>query len=335
MSSISPTLEWQSTDLSEAAAAYEVRDYQRVVQLLQPIPRSRLLASARYGFMLADAARRVGGFPDVLELNTAVVEAARGLNTETFCDALNLQGVLLLEAGNAEGARRAWFDLVDAATLADNATHVARASNNLGVAAILAMQLEEAVTAFQRAVAAYLRSSYSRGLAQSHHNLGIVFRELDHADEAHSHFQRAITFGYSADCIDDVARAEAEMALLYVYVEKNAPAATAVAQSALKRYLELAQPAGIANALRVTGICALAADNLESAEPSLQAALGMASQRNMRLLEGETLLALGSLARRKGKNLHARQLEQQAKDVFASAFAAAWGVQVAARMSTL
>ncbi|HUP90097.1 MAG TPA: tetratricopeptide repeat protein [Longimicrobiales bacterium] len=326
---------WQSTDLSEAADAYEARDYQRVVQLLQHVPRSYLLATARYGFMLADSARRVGGIPDVLDLNTAVVEASRGLNSETFCDALNLQGVLLLESGDAEAARRTWFDLVDAATLADNPTHVARASNNLGVAAILALQLDEAITAFQRSVSAYLRSTYSRGLAQSHHNLGIVFRELDHTDEAHSHFQQAITFGYSADCVDDVARAEAEMALLYIYVEKNQQAAMAVARSALMRYTELGQPAGIANAMRVIGICSLSAGDIDGAEQSLHAALAMGSYRNLPLLEAETLLALAAHARRKARALHALQLEQQAKDIFASIYATPWGEQVGKRMAAL
>lgn len=322
------------TELVEEA--YQARDYQRVVQLLLDTPRSTLLKFPRLGFMLADAGRRVGGVPDLLELVTGVVDGARSLSDPTlFCDALNLHGVLLLERGHAQAAERAWCELVVVATQSDSAQHVARASNNLGVAAILSMRLDDAIVSFQRAVTAYLRIGYSRGLAQSHQNLAIVFREMGHSEEAHAHFQRAMTFAYTADCLDDVARAEEEMALLLVYNHDDLKDAAALAQQALQRFTQLAQPSGIAQALRVIGIVALATGSLEEAERSLHAALALASERKLRLLEGEILLALATLARRKNTTSHAKALEDQARMIFEETFAAPWGEQVQMRMNSL
>jgi hypothetical protein len=333
MSNISQTLEWQSTELIDVKAAYDARDYARVVQLLQSTSVDVITENTSLGVMIADSARRVGGVPDVVELINAVVTRARP--SEAYCDALNLQGVLLLERGHAQAAERAWCDLVIAATELDSVAHVARASNNLGVAAILDMRLDDAVLSFHRAVSAFMRNGYYRGLAQSHQNLGIAFRELDHLDESHSHFQRAMTFAYAADAMDDVARAEEEMALLFVYTKEDLKTAASLANQALKRFTELQQPAGIAQAMRVVGITALARGSIASAERSLHASLAIASERKLRLLEAETLLALCALAHKKDMRGHSRLLQEQAERTFAEIFVENWGKQVALRMQQL
>ena len=107
----------------DARELYEARNYAGVVTLLADTPREMLVARPEQGFMLADAARRVGGVPDVVSLIDEVVEAARSQGeTTVLCNALNLQGVLLLEAGRAHAAERAWCDLVIIATEADSRT---------------------------------------------------------------------------------------------------------------------------------------------------------------------------------------------------------------------
>lgn len=277
---------------------YRARNYPAVVRLLSPVPHTLLIAQPEAGFMLADAARRVGRSAGMLELTSAVVEAARQRGeAAVLCDALNLEGVLLLEAGRANAAERAWCELVDVATQADNPEFVARASNNLGVAAILAMRLEDAITRFQRAVGAYLRLGYARGLAQSHQNLAIIFRELDREAEAYSNFERALSWGYTADCMDDVARAEQELALLLLFSGRDANAAAAMVEQALDRFAELGQPAGCAEAQRVAGVIYLASGRLDDARACLTSALDGARALGLKLLEAETLLALAHLGR--------------------------------------
>ena len=326
-----------TTTLRETAREqYESRNYAAVVHALAAVPREELLRIPAQGYWLADSARRVGGVADCLQLIGDVVAAAREQNdVETLCCALNLHGVMLLDSGQAQAAERTWCDLVDVATEADKPQYVARASNNLGVAAIVGMRLETAISSFQRAISAYLRLGYARGCAQSHLNLGIVFRELDHPQDAHTHFQLATTFAQSDDCIDDIARTENETALLMVYAGEDLAAAADLARSALDRFAELRQPAGTGESLRVAGVVALARGQLEEAAAALNTALTISRDLGLRLLEAETLLALAALARLNRDAPACYNMQHQAHAVFAEIGAAVWGEQVQRRMGEL
>ena len=322
--------------LDAAREHYQQRNYDAVVESLRDVPRDLLLQVPQQGYLLADAARRVGGIPDTLGLISDVVRAARDHNdTDVLCCALNLQGVMLLEAGQSQAAERAWCDLVIVATSVDNSQYVARASNNLGIAATVDMRLETAIASFQRAISAYLRLGYAKGCAQSHQNLGIVFRELDHPQDAHTHFQLAITFAQSADCIDDIARAEQEMALLMVYSREDLERAAELASQALDRFAELKQPAGTAEALRVNGVVALARGMRDEAAAALNSALQIARDLNLRLLEAETLLALAAIARLNNDAPNSYTLQHQAYSIFDEIGASAWGEQVHRRMTAV
>jgi tetratricopeptide (TPR) repeat protein len=315
---------------------YRARNYQQVVQSLSAVPREVLLRVPEQGYMLADAARRVGGMANVLELVEQVVVAAQSRgDAQVLCSALNLQGVILLEQGQTAAAERVWCDLVIVATSADDPQFVARASNNLGVAATIDMRLSTAITNFQRAIASYLRLGYARGCAQAHQNLGIVYRELSHMQEAHKHFRNAITFAQTADCLDDVARAEQETALLMVYAKEDLEVAQQLAQKALDRFTGLEQPAGTAEALRVIGVIAIARGRYDEAEQALSASLQVAQELRLRLLEAEILHALARLARIHNDPPRGYSLQQTAEKIFAEINALSWGQQVHRRMEEL
>lgn len=322
-----------SSHLDTVHDRYHARDYRAVVQLLGDVPRERLLETPEHAFMLADSARRVGGISDVADLSARVVGIARAAGpSRLLCDALNLHGVVLLERGQARTAERAWFELVAVATETDNAEYVARASNNLGVAAILSMRLDEAIASFQRSVGAYRRLGYSRGLAQSHQNLGIVFREKEMHDESHAHFQRAITWAYAADSLDDVARSELETALLLLYSpEKDVIGARHSAQQALDRFAELVLPGDVAEALRVMGVVSIAEGKLQDAVQTLNASLEGAKIHKRRLLEAETLTALAAILPASKRY----PLEKRADEIFSAMDAQPWGEQLRMRMAKL
>ena len=300
------------------------------------MPRDVLLQTPEQAYLLVDAARRVGGVPDPLALISDVVQTARDQNDmDILCCALNLQGVLLLENGQAQAAERAWCDLVIVASAADNPQYVARASNNLGIAAIVDMRLETAITSFQRAISAYLRLGYAKGCGQSHQNLGIVFRELDHPQDAHTHFQLAITFAQSADCVDDVARAEHEMALLMVYSHEDLSRAAELARQSLDTFADLKQPAGTAESLRVNGLVALARGMRDEATDALDNALHIARDMKLRLLEAETLLGLAAIARLNNDAPASYNLQHHAHTIFHEIGAVPWGEQVQRRMAAI
>lgn len=322
--------------LETAREHFESRNYEGVVRTLSALPRDELLQVPEQGYILADSARRVGGVPDILGLMSAVVEVARDQNdVDVLCRALNLHGVMLLECGQAQAAERAWCELVIVATAADLPQYVARASNNLGIAATVNMRLETAISSFQRAISAYLRLGIARGCAQSHQNLGIVFRELDHLQEAHAHFQQAITFAQMADCLDDIARAEQETALLMIYGHEDLARAAELAAGALDKFSQLRQPAGTAEAMRVVGVVALARGRTDEAETSLKSALEMARELQLRLLEAETLLGLAVVARRHHDPPASYNLHHQAHVIFEDIGASPWGEQVQRRMIAL
>ena len=322
--------------LESVREAFDARNYQQVVATLAALPRDLLLQSPEQAYMLADAARRVGGIDNVLGLLADVVAAAREQgNTLVLCRALNLQGVVLLEQGQAAHAERVWCDLVVVASAADDPQFVARASNNLGVAAIVTMRLETAITNFQRAISSYIRLGYARGCAQAHQNLGIIYREMDHVQDAHKHFQNAITFARTADCSDDVARAEVETALLMVYAHEDLEVAEQYAVQALEKFSGLKEPAGTAEALRVIGVIALARRRLDEAEHALAEALRIAQDLKLRLLEAETLLGLARWARLQNDAPRCYTLQQQAEQIFSAMDAQPWGEQVRRRMEAL
>jgi tetratricopeptide (TPR) repeat protein len=312
------------------------RNYAEVVTELTQIPRSELLQSPQQAYLLADAARRVGGVEDIATLLGDIVAAARSTNDkQTLCAALNLHGIVLLDQGQAQAAERSWCDLVDVASAADDPQMVARASNNLGVVAILDMRLETAIANLQRASSAYLRLGYARGCAQVHQNMGIVFRELDHFQNAHNHFEQAMTYARMADCLDDVARAEQETALLMVYAREDLDSADAYAQNALERFSQLKQPAGTGEAMRVIGIVALAHNRREESRQHLTNALELGRALKLRLLEAEALLGLARLARTQNDAPASYTQQRQAEEIFAEIHAAPWGAQLQRRMDTL
>lgn len=319
----------------DARARYDAQDYAGVVELLAPLARRELLAEPANAFLLADSARRVGGVGDLLELARATADAARRQDPTVLCDALNLEGVLLFERGHTQAAERTWCDLVEVATSVDEPQFVARASNNLGITAVLSMRLDDAIASFQRAVSAYLRLGYARGLAQSHTNLGIVFREMDQEHESFASFQRALTWAYTAESMDDVARAEEELALFHLYIGKDARAAIATARKALDQFEELRQPSGIAHCSRTIGVIAFAQRHYHEADDMLNRALSMAREYNLQLLQGETLLALAALAQQRASMPESFTFRQQAAAVFADIDAEPWGEQVARRMAQI
>jgi tetratricopeptide (TPR) repeat protein len=319
----------------DARDRYDAHDYAGVVELLGHLSREELLADPAQAFLLANSARRVGGVEDLLEFVRQIAQVARERDATVLCEAINLEGALLFEQGHVRAAERAWCDLVEVATSVDQSQFVARASNNLGITAVLSMRLEEAIVSFQRAVNGYLRLGYARGLAQSNTNLGIVFREMDHEQNALASFERALTYGYTAEAIEDVARAEEELALYYLYICKDTSTAHTLAQQALERFNELRQPGGIAQASRVAGVVALAEHQDAAADELLNRALASARSNQIQLLQGETLLALAVLAERRRARPERFTLQEQARAVFAAVSAQPWGEQVARRMEQL
>ena len=271
--------------LERVRQAYEARDFAAVVAELEPLAEARLLETPELGFML-------GRPEDALDLTLRLEEPCwRHGSARLRRRRLNIEGMLHFEGGDAAEAERAWLRLLEDASEAGDAAHVAHACNNLGVVYTVQARTDEALTGYERALAAYHRLGDREGMAQANQNLGIVYREKQRLDEADEHFVVARDHATALGHERLLGRVEAERALLLLRM-RDPELASATVRRAVERMRAAGDTAGTGEALRAAGIVELARGRPDRARPVLEQALATARKVGNPLLEAETLLAL-------------------------------------------
>lgn len=298
--------------LDHARELFERHEWRALVDLLEPRPREELVASAQLSYWLADAWRRVGRHPEALALLEEITPAIKrsGLPRLTLFR-LNLLGMIRFETGQVQQAEEAWKELLAQASAARDEEFIARANNNLGIICTLHVRPKEAVTCYERAIAAYRMLGLPRQIAQSHQNLGITYREISHFDQADDHFETAIRYAAQDRSEDEIARAEQERALLIYLARRDARMAKATVHRALDRFGRLGDPLGHADSLRVLAMIELGEKEIDRAKEHAEEALTVAQTSNHTLLEAEVLEVLGE--------------KERADRKFADIGASAWG----------
>lgn len=320
--------------LKRARALDEAREYPALADLLRDVPEEDLAREPALGFLLADVLRRVGEGPQAVGVLARLepVLDRRG-NDRLHRRCLNLLGTLHFEQGRLDEARRIWLRQVADASAADDQEFVARANNNLGVLSSLGTEWEQAVIHYGRAVAAYQRLGYRRGLGQSHQNLGITYREMGFPDAAAGHFLQAIHFA-GDESEDEVARAEQERAVL-ILMDGDPALARVTAERALARYRRLGDPTGEGEAERVLGLVELSVGRFLESRAHLERALGLSVSAHATLLQAETSEALAGLEGATGDPERAASHEARADELFSTIGAPAWGRQTRLRVAQL
>jgi tetratricopeptide (TPR) repeat protein len=316
--------------LERARALNEARDYPSLVEFLRGLSEEDRLRDPELGFLLADVLRRVGEGAEALEVLVGLSDVlGRRGNHRLHRRRLNLLGTLHFEQGRIDEARDAWSRQVRDSSSSGDDEFLARANNNLGILATMATSWAVALAHYARAVAAYQRLGYRRGLGQSHQNLGITYREMGFGRESARHFQQAIHFA-SPDSEDEVARAEQERALLLL-IEGDVRLAQATALRAMGRYRRLEDPVGQGEVERVLGLVALGSARLQDARRHFDTALGLAEQAHAVLLVAETLEGRAALGRYTGDHALETESATRAEEIFLSLGAPAWGSQTRKR----
>jgi tetratricopeptide (TPR) repeat protein len=329
------TPEERAQRLAGARALYDARDYPGVQRELGTVAAEELLAEPELAFLLADSLRRLGEGRRALELAAALapVCAHRG-NDRLNRDRLNLEGMLLFERGDVAEAEEAWEELLDAASRAADVNFVARSSHNLGAVHALRGDAQSALASYNRALVAYRRLGYLRGMAQAHYNLAMAYREMDRWKEADRHLRTALGYARRDGSDDEVAANHQERAMLLV-LTGDTPHARALAARAIELFERLSDPGGVGNATLVLGMAALADGRADDAKRHLEEALELARRTATALLEAEAIEALAALADAEGRDDEAAQLRARAEAGFAALSAAGWGQQVRRRLRTL
>ena len=313
------SLLWEARDLNEA------RSYPELGALLAPWDEDALGIEPELLFLRADVGRRLGrGAEAVRDLDALEARIARFGNVPLRRKRLNLLGSLRFESGDVDGARDLWLTQLDDSTAAGDEQFAARACNNLGVVATLLDDLPAALGYYARALAAYFRVGYERGLGQSHHNLGITYREMGFLHEADAHFRSADRFARVASSEDEVARVAQERALLQ-YLLGDADLARHTAGSARDVYQRLEDPVGAAEVERVLGLIELGEGEAERAQAAFDRCLAAATEHSAVLLRAEVGAARAGLLRLRGMEAEAATAETDAMALFDALGAPAWG----------
>ena len=321
--------------LARARELYEARDYAGLVVFLSPLRRTELATVPELGFLLADALQRTGDREGSLALLDELAPAcARRGNDRLSRNVLNLRGVVLFGLGRLAEAERAWRRLMSASAGAEDENFAARSNNNLGVICTLLGDRVGALASYGRAITAYQRLGYLRGLAQAHQNKAITYREMDRWREAEHHFQRAMDYAAADGSEDEMARVKQERALLLCYAGERR-LAEVTARRALTRWEELGDPAGIGDTLRVIGTVALADGRWGVADEAATHALRIAETTRNALLEGEIHELLGALEGAREGPPASEPHYARADELFAAMGAERWGAQLRERLRTL
>jgi tetratricopeptide (TPR) repeat protein len=320
----------------QARRLYEQRAYAELVDLLGALDLQELLRQPQLGFFLADAQRRLGHTQAALELAIALRGPARRAGIPRLeLDLLNLEGMLRFETGSVAGAEQCWRELLNEASRHALEEFVARANNNLGIIYTVQARPVEAISCYERAIAAYRTLGMRRGIAQSCQNLAITYRELGRSDEADEHFVSALDYAKQDGSTDEMARAEQERALGIYLARRDARLARLTAQRALERFEQLKDPVGTGDTLRVLAMIELGEGNLDSAQQHVARALEKARATGHQFLEAEAQEVAAAIYQRRGDAAAADAARSVATSLFQQLRVEAWGNAFRERVAQL
>lgn len=312
--------------LDEARRLYNERQYARLVERFGTYEITDLITEPQLMFWVADAMLRVGQARQGLELIKSLLAGIElSADAHLRLNALNLFGMLLFETGDVPLAESVWLDLLEAARDADDHNFVARANNNLGIIYTVHGREAEAVASYERALAAYQRLGYRRGLAQAHHNLATTFREMRRFVDADAHFLAAIEHATVDGSEDEVARAELERSLSILHNTGDCRLPEMMARRAMNRFEQIEDSAGRADTHRVLAVIAYARADYGSASQLIDSALKLAAEIPAPLIEAEALEILAAVLEDTDRTHAASALRARAVEIFHSLGLENWG----------
>lgn len=314
--------------LAEAGTLYRDRRYAALIERFGAWPAADLLVEPSLAFWVADAMLRVGKATTGLDIvRDLLVRLEFSTDTHLRLNALNLFGMLLFETGSVQLAESVWLELLEAAVDAEDQNFIARANNNLGIIYTVHGRDAEAIVTYERALAAYQRLGYRRGLAQAHHNLATTFREMRRFTDADAHFRAAIDYATSDGSEDEIARAELERSLSILHSSSDERFPESIALRAKARFEQRHDAAGVADAHRVLAMIAYARGDYADTCRMVDQALKLAAEIPAPLIEAEALEILAAVLDNTERAAAAAELKQRSAEIFASLGLQQWGMR--------
>ena len=291
--------------------------YAELLAYLDTCPREAIEASPLLTLLGAIAHARQGRLVEGWQWAMRAQNQARSIGDRTLeVRCINVCGAVALEGGGIDAARECFTAAHEAGLENNEMVTIGRSANNLGVIAEMQGNDSEAVGAFTRALNAYERAHYPRGIVESYHNLAIAFREsgrLEDAEQAaHSALREAERLG------DPQLRAQVLAGLAEIHLARgHAALAVQEAEAARAVHAELKDPVREAEDIRIMAVAQGAAGHHRDAETQLREVLARAAAHGRPLLAACAERDLARVFVRGGKVAAAQGLARSARTTFA------------------
>jgi len=207
---------------------------------------------------------------------------------------VNMLGAACWELGELDDAESAWDRAILLAQADGDTLLLANATNNLGALANLRGRRENALGMYHLAIPAYQRLGHAVGIAQCYHNIAITYRDARDFAQADEYEQRAIEFAHGAGSERLVALARLGRAEI-TFRRGDTQLAGASARRVAEDFARLTDPIREGDARRLSGLAHLADGRPDMARREIAQALELARQHQGALVEAESLRALAEL----------------------------------------
>lgn len=297
--------------------------------LLESEP-AAVTGTAELGTLFGKALLRTGRAREAYETLRPVCERLRAQGPRSvWRDAANLLGAAAFELGLLAEAEEAFGRAAELGRADGDVALVARATGNLGAIANVRGSPQSALLLYQLAIPAYQRLGDAHGLAASYHNMAISYRDLGQLRRADELEQRAIEFAREAGSAEFVALARLGRAEIS-HRRGDFELAEAGARQARALFLEIPDPFGEADALRLSGAACTKLGRLGAARADLELALAIAEAHESALTAAETQRAVAELLLAEGDTEAARTRAIDAEMAFRALGAAEQAAEASA-----
>src|SRR6266705_3502942 len=234
---------------------------------------------------------------------------ARALKDRTLeVRALNVCGAIALERGGIDDATYFFTRAQEEATEDNDMATAGRCANNLGI--IANMQGD-----YARAIDAYQKVRYDRGIVESQHNLAITYREQGQLD--HAMYAANEALGAAERLGDRGLRAQALAGLAEIQVARGeADLAIQDAERALAVHRELQDEVLETEDQRILAVAVGLAGKTREAEALLREGIDRATKHERPLLVANAQRDLANMLALAGDGAGAKQVAQAARATF-------------------
>ena len=283
------------------------RDFPGVIEVLNRLPASDLLADPELGHILALAYSQTDRQEEMRRLIWQLDRTCGNRGTDRlFRRRENLKAVSLVRQGRLAEASRSFRRVQAASELDGDVKFLATATMNLGVIADIECDWDVALGHYRYALVLFQRIGDRASTAGCYHNLGMLLRQRGEYFEAEAYFQRALENYQPHGTREERVATDLERSLAMLAIGDLA-AAAALAQHALEQAGEMANDRLIGEALRTVGKVHMEGGDLESARTNIGKALRSPALRENPMLEAELHEEMAVIEFTAGSDGQARQ----------------------------